>query len=209
MSKNSTSSWGESITCANLAHVCAAADATSSVLELVQKVICKLCILLFHLCLSLWFLNSSKFSRSWASKRGVAGPAPEASTIRGPCALGNKLPSAVRPQRGCPEDLPWTLSPSAPGWQKGKAAGRGRPPPPKYIREISWHGLREDVYLVNGCAGSPLHIRLEITTIPVTVGIGLRARTCIRDGAHPPSCGCCWIAGRNTTCSSVRRVRAR
>ena len=49
MSKNSTSSWGESITCANLAHVCAAADATSSVLELVQKVICKLCILLFSL----------------------------------------------------------------------------------------------------------------------------------------------------------------
>ena len=33
MSKNLTSSWGESITCANLAHVRAAADATSSVLE--------------------------------------------------------------------------------------------------------------------------------------------------------------------------------
>lgn len=61
MSKNSTSSWGESITCANLAHVCAAADATSSVLELVQKVICKLCILLFSLMLKLMIFKLLEF----------------------------------------------------------------------------------------------------------------------------------------------------
>ena len=61
MSKNSTSSWGESITCANLAHVRAAADATSSVLELVQKVICKLCILLFSLMLKLMIFKLLEF----------------------------------------------------------------------------------------------------------------------------------------------------
>ena len=38
--------------------------------------------------------------------------------------------------------------------------------------------------------------------IPATVGIDHSVRTCIRGGAHQPSCWCCWIASRNTTCSS-------
>jgi len=33
-----------------------------------------------------------------------------------------------------------------------------------------------------------LYIYPRITTIPATVGIGLVARTCIRGGAHQPSC---------------------
>ena len=33
-----------------------------------------------------------------------------------------------------------------------------------------------------------LYIYPRITTIPATVGIGLAARTCIRGGAHQPSC---------------------
>ena len=43
------------------------------------------------------------------------------------------------------------------------------------------------------CAGidfpqTSLYIYPRITTIPATVGIGLAARTCIRGGAHQPSC---------------------
>lgn len=37
------------------------------------------------------------------------------------------------------------------------------------------------------CAELPLRILPEITKIPVTVGIGLMARTCIRDGFKKPT----------------------
>ena len=60
-------------------------------------------------------------------------------------------------------------------------------------------GLLVTYILVCKCAGLPLRILPEISKIPVTVGIGLMARTCIRNGAHPPSCGCCWIAGWNVS----------